>query len=220
MKFIELLRPRTDSPEPKYSPEQKKDIKLLFTLSFQYSQGNDTLQSEMFRWLMVNGYFPYSISNKPPQFALDIKPPLYHMDTGTLIQTEQDVVRGDWHRINKVSTEQRQEKPIKKPLIETITQGLLERELKYQIKPRPGRSITDITEPDSKLDPHKSFFRRHIVQKNPCGHHAFDLMFEEIAKATIESEKPGKFDQQVSELARLWDQNHIQSGETFFQQAA
>ena len=216
MKFIERFH-RSGQKPPEYTPAEEQDIKTLFTLSFQYSQGSDALQWEMFRWLRINGSFPYKITQSPPPSILDLRAPTYHMDTGTLIQSRLDVVNGIWKRMYGAANEKTDDLPTDK-LIEKISEEMLQRDLLFQRSPRPGRSLFYSGVPDTAQDPHKSFFRKHVVLGAPTGHRGFDAMFDEVRGIVkAKSDEPSSYlilNLQI--LAALWNLNHVQSEYGFF----
>jgi hypothetical protein len=59
--------------------EQQKRAKDLFFQSFRFSQGSQTLQSDILKWLVIKGYFDnYDIPARTPDFIKEIAVPKKH----------------------------------------------------------------------------------------------------------------------------------------------
>lgn len=222
MEVFHLHKPDLDSLR-KYSSSEQQDIKKLLMLSFKYSQGDATLQSEIFKWAMTNGFLPYPISRRTPSFVTDIKPPRFHgkVDLPAGVKMS-GAVTYEWISLYNAYLSTKRTPTDQEELLKTITKELLETEVSWQKNSRPGRPLNSESQPDDALDPYKSFFRKYVLQAEPTAHPAYNELFRRIG-ALVQSEgenTTSPLTTNVQNLARLWNRNHAQSGQTFFSKAA
>jgi hypothetical protein len=179
--FIEKLSSKSPDRQA-LSPKEIQSLRTLFLLSFQYSQGNQALQTNLFRWNLINGSIPRNIPAIIPKSVFDITPPEIHEDTtrkgqSNLRDMTYGTIRYVWRRLGLVSSEK-----IESMSLDLIGQKAIEYMIKadlyYQFEERPGRPNESFPIPDSNTDSHKSFIRRYAVLGQPTGHPSYDALFK------------------------------------------
>ncbi|HYM65504.1 MAG TPA: hypothetical protein VES68_03415 [Candidatus Sulfotelmatobacter sp.] len=184
--LLEIETQRPAEQNDGLTPEQR-DLRKLFLLSFQYSQGVPNLQHDLFRWSILNGFLPslQELPDQAPFYIANITPPSLHMRFNiNQYASEKTVYEGgmqhEWKLLAKIVKDENNKPSVREYLVEDLTRAMIKRDLQYQYRERPTRDGTQISIPDSYQDSHKSFVRKHVIMKLPAGHPSYDKLFEEM----------------------------------------
>lgn len=194
------------------SPAQRQAFSLFY-FSFQYSQGDLTLQADIFRWLRMSNQINKSLLT--PSFLkriLTINPPKGH--TGGYNRNTNRIYRALTHTWEELTAVLEDPVPQKDHVLTNCLKGILERDLYYQNKntPRPDRLITSNSFPDSDDDPRASHLRRYAVLKQKTKHQVFDQFYSEIGdfldQSICETGRGKLIGYRFFKLIELWEKNH------------
>lgn len=194
------------------SPAQRQAFSLFY-FSFQYSQGDLTLQADIFRWLRMSNQINKSLLT--PSFLksiMTINPPKGH--TGGYNRNTNRIYRALTHTWEELTAVLGEPVPQKDRVLTNCLKGILERDSYYQdkITPRAGRLITSNYLPDCDDDPHASHLRRYAVLKQKTKHPVFDQFYSEIGdfldQAICETGRGTLIGYRFFNLIELWEKNH------------
>lgn len=182
----------------------EKEIFALFFLGFKFSQGRPQTQSLINCWLDARGYLTdIDLPSSAPDYITRlIKPPKRH-DRSSDRRIVQENISSEWA---KFFTAKAYNKGLVRSVAGQITIPILSEmisaDIHYQGRPRPTRVVhlENVIEPDSRHDPHRSFFRWYVLLGHEAGHPAYNHLFCESREVLV-----GRREMLTNELTRLQD---------------
>lgn len=207
---IEQGRGLSVGPNPLEFPQNstQRELYRLFYLSFRFSQGITELQASLFQWLKAERYLDsIAIPHELPSVIAHTSAPRRHDVSGHMHQGHS--LRHMWEELS--ATKDKEVETGGEELAEKIYRYMLDREIYYQSKRRPGREPDASFVADSSSDPHASLLRRHAIIGVPTGHAAYDVLFGRI-KDVIQ--RDANSNPSLRQLKDSWEKNH--ANESFF----
>jgi hypothetical protein len=207
--------------ETKKLTEQEQQLrgKDLFFQSFRFSQGNNFLQEDIFKWLVAKGYFDnIEVPEKPPLYITEIAVPKKHIPLPDDARPSE--LKKVWDALYKAK--HRKHGFHSEELLDPVLLRMIDKDRHYQKYERPNRQPSDQVTADSSNDPHASFVRRFILNAHPTGSDAFNELHKELAPvlARYRYKNPTglKYNHSTRQglvvLAQEWERKH--PGQTFF----
>ncbi len=201
----DIRSPIQSEPKTPLSPAQIA-FRQYFRESFRFTQGSFTNQKVVTSWVVASGLMPdVELPRRMPSYLKTVAPPGAHLQRSS--EERKDDLDFAYREVVRITKDGAKATP--EYLAGNILGGMLQMELKYQLRGRYGRRPND--------DMFDSYMRRYLILGEATGSPILDKLalelrrkLDELRKKPREVIDPTEKSKKIAEITRLLRGNFVQ----------